>query len=132
LLTARPSQGVWSPLEYACHVRDVLLAQRERVFLALVEDCPSFAPIYRDQRVELARYAGEKPRDVIAQIEMASSMVAYAFGGLDDDGWGRLCLYNYPVLARRSIAWLAAHTLHEGEHHLGDIEGQLVPREPAH
>src|SRR5262249_5207798 len=29
LLTKRPSEGVWSPLEYACHVRDLLLAQRE-------------------------------------------------------------------------------------------------------
>jgi hypothetical protein len=46
LLRARPKPDVWSPLEYACHVRDVLLTQRERVLLALVEDQPTFAPMY--------------------------------------------------------------------------------------
>ena len=40
-LLRRPAPDVWSPLEYACHVRDVLWAQRDRVYLALVEDRPS-------------------------------------------------------------------------------------------
>jgi hypothetical protein len=124
-VTQRPSKGVWSPLEYACHVRDVLLAQRERLFLALVEDCPSFAPIYRDERVLLARYAAEEPAAVIAQLEMAASMIAYAFAGLTYEQWQRECIYNYPEPARRSLGWLAAHSLHEGEHHLRDIRAQL-------
>jgi hypothetical protein len=40
----RPQPDVWSPLEYACHVRDVLLIQRERVVLAQI------APPHRPQR----------------------------------------------------------------------------------
>ena len=59
-LRRRPAPDVWSTLEYSCHVRDVLLAQRERLYLALVEDEPSFAPIYRDHRVVLA--ALQRPR----------------------------------------------------------------------
>ena len=43
-LIARPSPDVWSPVEYGCHLRDVLLAQRERLLLALVAEEPSFAP----------------------------------------------------------------------------------------
>lgn len=53
-LRRRPEPGVGSALEYCCHARDVLLAQRERLFLALVEDRPAFTPIYREQRVVLA------------------------------------------------------------------------------
>jgi len=58
-LRRRPEPDVWSALEYACHVRDVMLAQRERLFLAVIEDCPSFAPIYPDRRTALANYATE-------------------------------------------------------------------------
>jgi hypothetical protein len=66
-LNARSSPDVWSPVEYGCHVRDVLLAQRERLLLALVEDEPTFAPIYRNQRVDLVRYRGEAPGQVVAR-----------------------------------------------------------------
>ncbi|HEY4610917.1 MAG TPA: hypothetical protein VIH06_16985, partial [Ilumatobacteraceae bacterium] len=34
----RPQPETWSILEYGCHVRDVLLVQRERVLLALRMD----------------------------------------------------------------------------------------------
>ena len=40
---ARRQPDVWSPLEYGCHLRDVLLAQRERVLAArrtVRPDCP--------------------------------------------------------------------------------------------
>lgn len=121
-LRERPEPGVWSALEYACHVRDVLLAQRERLFLALVEECPSFAPIYREQRVVLARYGDADPGRVADELDMAAMLVADAFERLDADEWGRECIYNFPAPARRSVAWLGAHTLHEGEHHLADVD----------
>src|SRR5688572_17771821 len=40
ILRTRPAEGVWSALEYACHVRDVFLVQRDRLYTALVEDTP--------------------------------------------------------------------------------------------
>ncbi|WP_406044517.1 hypothetical protein OG799_08560 [Micromonospora sp. NBC_00898] len=39
---------VWSPLEYTCHVRDVLRVQGERLALALVTEEPEFTPMGRD------------------------------------------------------------------------------------
>ncbi|UUZ58767.1 class I SAM-dependent methyltransferase [Nocardioides sp. B-3] len=39
----RPAPKVWSPLEYACHVRDVHRLFAERVELMLREDEPTFA-----------------------------------------------------------------------------------------
>jgi len=121
VLRARPEPGVWSGLEYACHVRDVLLAQRERVFLTLVEDCPSFAPIYPDQRVDLAGYESDDRTRVAVELEVASNLISRAFAGLDAAQWRRRCMYNYPAPSRRTVLWLAQHTLHEGEHHLLDI-----------
>ncbi|MBV9144169.1 MAG: hypothetical protein JO115_25155 [Pseudonocardiales bacterium] len=39
-LTTRPQPGTWSPVEYSCHLRDVLLVQRKRVLLARRVDRP--------------------------------------------------------------------------------------------
>jgi len=121
----RPTAEVWSPLEYGCHYRDVLLAQRERVLLALVEERPTFASIYREQRVELARYNSEEVDTVVAEVEMAAELIAWVFEGLSSEQLARPCIYNYPEPRERTVEWLADHTLHEGEHHLRDIERQL-------
>jgi hypothetical protein len=121
----RPTVDVWSPLEYGCHYRDVLLAQRERVLLALVEERPNFVSIYREQRVELARYNSEEVDTVAAEIEMAADLIARVFEGLSSEQLARPCIYNYPEPRERTVEWLADHTLHEGEHHLRDIERQL-------
>lgn len=78
----RPAPSVWSALEYACHVRDVLLVQRERALLAQVEERPSFARMYRDERVSLAGYRDEQPEDVADHLTMAAALVARVFDGL--------------------------------------------------
>jgi hypothetical protein len=40
--TVRPMPAVWSPLEYACHVRDVFRKFDERLALMLSEVDPAF------------------------------------------------------------------------------------------
>lgn len=126
VLRRRPAPGVWSALEYACHVRDVLLIQRDRTLLALVEDRPSFRPMYREERVALAHYAAEPPAEVGRQLAMAADLAATVFGGLTADQVRRPCVYNYPAPANRDVAWLGRHTVHEGEHHLMDIRSVLA------
>ena len=130
LLRRRPEQDVWSALEYGCHVRDTFLSQRERLYLTLVEDEPSFAPMYRDRRVTLARYGADDPNRVARQVEMAADLLARAFSLLDEGDWSRTCIYNYPTPARRDVLWLAQHTLHEGVHHLADIDRVLGAPSP--
>jgi hypothetical protein len=120
-ISHRPRTGVWSPLEYACHVRDVLLAQRERTLLALVEDNPSFVPMYRDERVVVARYSAESADDVAAQLCMASDLFVRLFEGFDDEQLARPCRYNFPKPTQRNVGWLPVHTAHEVVHHADDI-----------
>jgi S-DNA-T family DNA segregation ATPase FtsK/SpoIIIE len=88
-LTARRVPDEWSCLEYACHVRDVLLVQRDRLYVALVEDEPSFKPMYREERVTLDCYAGQQTEVVAAQLLMAAAMTAHAFAGLAAEQWTR-------------------------------------------
>ena len=123
----RPAAEVWSAIEYACHVRDVLLTNRERLLTTLVVDQPTFTPMFRDERVQLAGYASEDLIDVVVQIEMASAMFARAVARLDRSQLARTCHYGYPEPALRSLTWVGAQTIHEAEHHLADIATQLAP-----
>lgn len=125
VLRRRPQPEVWSALEYCCHVRDVLLAQRERLYLALTEDSPRFSSIYRDQRVVLARYSEDSIEEVGREVELAASLLSRAFARLDGAQWERCCIYGYPAPAQRTLTWLAQHTVHEGRHHLQDVDGVI-------
>jgi S-DNA-T family DNA segregation ATPase FtsK/SpoIIIE len=124
----RPEAAVWSALEYLCHVRDVLFVQRDRVVLAQVEDRPSFARMYRDERVELCRYASHDVEEALYQLGTAAELCALVFEALDDTAWSRPFVYNWPVPAERDLAWLGRHTVHEAHHHLRDIVNVLRRR----
>jgi hypothetical protein len=131
ILTARPAAGVWSALEYACHVRDVLLVQRDRVLLALVEDTPSLARMHGDERVAVAGYQRQGAADVAAQLQMAADLMATLFEGLSSQHLDRRCIYNFPESTEHDVRWLGRHTVHEVTHHLGDVRAVIngaVPR----
>jgi S-DNA-T family DNA segregation ATPase FtsK/SpoIIIE len=132
VLRRRPGPEVWSALEYACHVRDVLFLQRERLYLALVEDTPSFASLHRDERVVLARYNAQDPEVVANQIVVAAQLAAGAFAELDDVQWRRTLIYNWPEPGQKEdVRWLAAHTIHEGRHHRADFATVLGGHPPG-
>jgi DinB superfamily len=112
----------WSRLEYGCHVRDVLLVQRERVLLARREVRPDLVSMGRDDRVEHDGYSEQAPIDVARQLEEAARLFANVLSRLGHRDWDRTVMYNYPEPAERSLRWVAVHTLHEVRHHLRDME----------
>jgi len=124
-LARRTDPDTWSVLEYCCHVRDVLLVQRERVLLARRKDRPSLARMGRDERVEHDGYAVQDPHDVARQLTDAARMLAHDLGRLGSGDWDRTVMYNYPELRERSLRWVALHTLHEVRHHLLDVQRQF-------
>ncbi len=125
VVTRRSSPERWSPLEYACHVRDVLLVQRERVLRARREEAPTFAPMGRDERVVHDGYAEQAAADVARQLRDAALLFGGVLDRLGPDDWDRTVVYNYPSPWERSLRWVAVHTVHEVRHHLGDARDQL-------
>ncbi len=123
----RPRADVWSPLEYACHVRDVLLVQRERVLAARRSDRPTFEPMGRDERVEHDGYALQDPPSVARQMADAAAMFANVLARLGDADWDHTVVYGYPARTERSLRWVAVHTMHEMRHHLGDVSRRPDP-----
>ena len=57
----RPEPDVWSAIEYACHVRDVLEMQRQRIAQCLAEDRPVYAPMDRTRSGEAVQVRGPGP-----------------------------------------------------------------------
>jgi hypothetical protein len=121
-LRAHPRDGVWSALEYACHVRDVFRVQRERVERALTEDEPTLEPMGREELVVSGRYNEQDPIDVEQQLTQNARALADLFDRLDADQLARTAIYNYPTTAPRTVAWIGRHSVHEGRHHLRDME----------
>jgi len=126
VVRTRPDAMTWSSLEYGCHLRDVLLVQRERVLLARRTDRPTPEPMGRDERVEHDGYEAQDPEDVARQLEDAAALFANVLARLDPADWERVLVYTYPEVADRSLRWVAVHTLHELVHHGADIDTQLL------
>ena len=125
VLRRRASPQLWSPLEYACHIRDVMLIQRERLLAARRIDTPVTDPMGRDERVEHDGYRQQQPADVARQLQDATLMFTHALDQLGSEDWERTLTVPYPDTTVRSLRWFAVHTLHELRHHLLDMRRQL-------
>ncbi|MGH3972352.1 MAG: DinB family protein [Pseudonocardiaceae bacterium] len=125
-LRTRRQPNAWSPLEYGCHPRDVLLVQRERVLAARRTDRPDRPPMGRDERVDHDGYAEQESEDVARQLTDAAQMFFNVLDRLGTSDWTRSVIYNYPEPRERSLRWVAVHTVHEVHHHLLDIRRQLA------
>ncbi|WP_082274464.1 DinB family protein [Mycobacterium innocens] len=123
-LRTRRQPDLWSPLEYGCHLRDVLPVQRERVLAARRVDRPECPSMGRNERVEHDGYAEQQPEDVARQLADAAQLLGNVLARLRADDWDRTVVYHYPETHERSLRWVAVHTLHEARHHLLDIRRQ--------
>lgn len=117
----RAMPGRWSRLEYACHIRDVLLIQRERVLKALRGHGSEPLPMGRDERVSDDGYNEQDPRDVAVQLEQSSILFVGLLGRLTEADWDLEIAYAFPESSMRSARWVAVHTAHEVVHHLHDM-----------
>ena len=130
-LTERSGEVIWSPLEYTCHVRDVLRFQRQRVMAAQVQDGLVFEPMRRDERAIEERYNEQDPLVVADEMAEATSLIAESLGVLDNRGWLRVGVYPWPEPRTRSVEWISRLTAHELAHHLFDIHQLLGSAGPA-
>jgi hypothetical protein len=116
----RPSDDVWSALEYACHVRDVFDLYHLRLGLMLEEDDPAYPNWDQDEAAVAQRYGEQDPAEVLAQLQEAAQKLADRFDGVEGDRWERT--------GRRSdgkhftVESFARYFIHDPIHHLHDTE----------
>ena len=115
----RPRPGVWSTVEYACHVRDVHRVFEGRVRAMVEEDDPQFENWDQDDAAVEDGYGEQDPVVVADELVAAAAAVAATYSRVADDQWQRP--------GRRSngsvftVDSLARYHLHDVEHHLWDV-----------
>jgi hypothetical protein len=119
-VSSRRDPSVWSPLEYACHVRDVHRVFDGRLALMLDQHDPAFENWDQDAAAIEGRYADAVPREVGDELLEAAERVAQRFADVTDDQWSRT--------GRRSngsvftVATLGQYQAHDVLHHLWDVQ----------
>lgn len=115
----RPSEDRWSPLEYACHVRDVFRLFDQRVALMLEEDDPVFLNWDQDATALADRYDLQDPAAVREELTSAAAIFAARLDAVADDQWDRPGTRSNG--SRFSVATLALYAMHDPVHHLWDV-----------
>jgi len=118
---ARPEPGVWSPLEYACHVRDVCRVFEERVYLMLSEVDPAFENWNQDAAALAGAYGEQEPVAVGVELWAAAEAAAEAFESVGPDQWQRTGRRTDG--SRFTLETLGQYFLHDLIHHLHDVRG---------
>lgn len=116
---SRPDPSVWSPLEYACHVRDVYRVFGERVRLMLAEDTPTFPNWDQDETAVSERYGEQRPDAVSEELGATGAQVAAAFASVGPDQWDRPGLRSNG--SAFTVASLGRYFAHDVLHHLHDV-----------
>lgn len=117
----RPSPDRWSPLEYACHVRDVFRLFAERLDLMLTQDGPRYANWDQDATAIEDDYAGQSPVAVAVELTRAGAALADRFDAVEGDQWQRTG--HRSDGAEFTVDTFARYFMHDPVHHLWDVGG---------
>jgi hypothetical protein len=115
----RPQAGVWSALEYGCHVRDVHRIFNHRVRLMLDQDEPQFPNWDQDETAIVDDYASQDPATVATELVRAATVVADTYANVPVDAWSRRGLRSNG--SEFTIASIAIYHLHDIVHHAYDV-----------
>ena len=116
----RPRPGVWSALEYGCHVRDVHVLFAQRVRLMLTEDVPTFANWDQDATAVESRYDETDLTVLVGDLASDGERLAEAFDAVRAEQWSRT--------GRRSdgavftVETFGSYLVHDPDHHVWDVQ----------
>ena len=120
----RPRPAVWSPSEYACHVRDVHRVFAERARRMLAEDEPRFDNWDQDEAAVAERYDLQDPAAVGPDLVTAAEAVAEVYDGVREADLDRPGERSNGD--RFTVATLARYHLHDVVHHLWDVRAAVT------
>ena len=112
---------VWSPLEYACHVRDVFTLFATRLHLMLDDDGARFANWDQDVTAVEERYGEQDPAVVADQLATAAEVLAASFAAVTPDQHGNTGLRSDG--SRFTVETFAQYLVHDPVHHVWDVTG---------
>ena len=118
----RPGPGTWSALEYTAHVADHLDLLGPAIRRILVEDNPLITFFDNDERAVEKGYNELERAEVLGWLDLGCAELASVLDGVNPDDWTR------PVRVEagdRDLLTVARNGVHEGSHHLRDVQRVL-------
>ena len=115
----RPVPTTWSPLEYACHVRDTCDVFRELIALVLSRDDPTFANWDQDATALEERYAEQDLRQVATELDEALSALLDQLDAIPEEAWQRPATRSNG--SRFTVETLVRYLVHDPVHHAHDV-----------
>jgi DinB superfamily len=127
-LRANPAPGVFSPMQYGAHVRDIQRVYGDRILLMLEEDNPVFPQFNPDEDA----WAGYNELDRAALADDMAAQAQRLVGILEHlqpEDWSRTMTRDGggDGVYQFTVAGLASYAVHESHHHLLDANGTLPP-----
>ncbi|HEY2215313.1 MAG TPA: DinB family protein [Acidimicrobiales bacterium] len=122
-LQRRSSDDRWSPLEYACHVRDVFVLFRHRLELMLTQDNPTYPNWDQDETAVAERYNEQDPGEVSAALSDAAEMLAQGFNGVSGHQWDREGTRSDGSIFQ--VDSFGRYLIHDPIHHVYDVGRDL-------
>jgi hypothetical protein len=122
LLRRRPDPSTWSALEYTVHVADLFEFFAGAIRRMYDESEPTIAMWDPDERAAAEHYGDADPRATLDRLDAAAAALVAALERVDPEGWSRTAEFPF---GSRSILQMARNAVHEGSHHLRDVERVL-------
>jgi DinB superfamily len=122
-LRRRPRDDRWSPLEYACHVRDVFRLYEVRLRLMLDGDDPTYPNWDQDSTAVDDRYRDQDPAVVAGELAGAADSLAAAFATVEGPAWDRRGTRSDG--AHFTVETFGRYMIHDPVHHLHDVTVDL-------
>jgi DinB family protein len=122
LVRRRPEPGAWSALEHAALAADMIDRYAPAVRRMLVEDGPTLPFFDPESRVDNERWNERSVRGVLSDMETACADMASTLDSVGAEDWTRTGRFDW---GERNVLDAAREAVHQGSHHLRDIESVL-------
>ena len=125
VIRTRPAEGVWSAIEYAAHVADLMGPFTDVVRRTYTEDNPDLSAVFWDENEKAAadNYNEQSKDDVLARLRSGAEHLAKEAERVSAHGWKRMARFGW---GDRDLLTMLQNAVHEGVHHLRDIERGLA------
>jgi hypothetical protein len=125
-LRTNPEPGVFSPLQYGAHVRDIVRVYGDRIELAIAQDNPTF-PQFSPSSEVFEEYNTMAVGDLAVNLDAQALRLATIVGNLQDDHWDRTLVRDggKDGVFTFTVHGQVCYALHESHHHLLDADGTL-------
>lgn len=122
LVRRRPDATTWSALEYTAHVADAFAWIAASIRRMHEATAPTLETMDFEDRVVIERYNEADPTVVLERLADAAAHLADEVDRIGHDGWHRTATFPF---GERDILTMTRNGVHEGAHHLRDVERVL-------